>query len=68
MIITTSKKHGVIVLFTAPATSDTVDGVGTATCTPASGSLFPVGVTTVTCTATGLTWQQRGTCHLPCHS
>ncbi len=52
MIITTSKKHGVIVLFTAPATSDTVDGVGTATCTPASGSLFPVGVTTVTCTAT----------------
>jgi hypothetical protein len=37
--------------FTATA-SDTVDGPITPTCAPASGSTFPVGTTTVTCTAT----------------
>ncbi|MFF5971219.1 HYR domain-containing protein [Streptomyces sp. NPDC012769] len=31
---------------------DANDGPLTATCTPASGSVFPVGTTTVTCTAT----------------
>jgi hypothetical protein len=43
---------GAIVTYTSPATSDAVDGAGTATCTPASGSLFAIGSTTVTCTAT----------------
>src|SRR5262249_27353598 len=35
----------------APTASDNCPGV-TASCTPASGSMFPVGTTTVTCTAT----------------
>jgi hypothetical protein len=34
------------------AAYDLVDGNLTATCTPQSGSIFPVGTTTVTCTAT----------------
>jgi predicted outer membrane repeat protein len=42
---------GAIVMFTASAVDD-VDGPLPVTCTPASGSTFPVGVTTVTCTAT----------------
>jgi choice-of-anchor C domain-containing protein len=39
--------------FTAPAASDPNPGGGalTSTCLPASGSTFPVGTTTVTCTA-----------------
>jgi len=42
---------GAIVPYTAPATSDAVDGTGVATCAPASGSLFPLGTTTVKCDA-----------------
>src|SRR5207244_3576315 len=37
--------------FTTTA-SDLVDGLRVVTCTPASGSTFPLGPTTVTCTAT----------------
>ncbi len=40
-----------MVTYTSTAT-DLVDGPLTPTCTPPSGSLFPVGTTTVTCTAT----------------
>jgi hypothetical protein len=36
----------------AVAGSDVVDGALAPTCTPPSGSFFPVGTTTVTCTAT----------------
>ncbi len=43
---------GAIVVYSAPATTDAVDGNGVATCTPASGSTFPRGATTVTCNAT----------------
>jgi hypothetical protein len=43
---------GATVSFTAPASADLVDGPVPVACTPASGSLFPVGTTTVTCTAT----------------
>ena len=43
---------GAVVTYTSPATSDLVDGAGTASCTPVSGSTFPIGNTTVTCTAT----------------
>jgi hypothetical protein len=39
------------VMFTASA-SDLVDGAITPVCTPASGAAFPVGSTTVTCSAT----------------
>jgi hypothetical protein len=42
---------GAVVTFTASAT-DIVDGAVTTTCVPASGSTFPLGTTTVTCTAT----------------
>ena len=41
---------GAIVSYTAPTTSDVVDGAGVASCTPASGAQFPLGSTTVTCT------------------
>jgi hypothetical protein len=43
---------GAIVNYAPPATSDAVDGAGTASCSPASGTQFAKGVTTVTCTAT----------------
>lgn len=43
--------EGVVVRFSPFATDDR-DGTVPATCTPASDSLFPVGQTTVTCTAT----------------
>ena len=42
---------GTRVIYTATAT-DNVDPNPTVTCQPTSGSLFPVGDTTVTCTAT----------------
>lgn len=41
---------GAVATFAATAT-DAVDGPLTAECTPASGSTFPLGLTTVTCTA-----------------
>ncbi|HET6403553.1 MAG TPA: HYR domain-containing protein [Candidatus Thermoplasmatota archaeon] len=43
---------GATVLYGAPATTDAVDGEGVAACAPASGSVFALGSTTVTCTAT----------------
>jgi hypothetical protein len=43
---------GAVATYTSPSTLDAVDGTGTATCSPASGSTFPIGTTTVTCTAT----------------
>jgi hypothetical protein len=42
---------GAIVTYTSPAWTDTVSGGGTAACVPASGSVFALGATTVTCTA-----------------
>ena len=42
---------GANVAYSAPATTDAVDGNGSATCAPASGSTFPLGATTVTCHA-----------------
>src|SRR5215211_860975 len=44
--------NGANVSYTSPTTTDAVDGSGTANCTPASGSTFALGNTTVTCTAT----------------
>ena len=43
---------GIAVTYTAPTASDLVDGTVSVSCTPASGSTFPVGTTTVTCSAT----------------
>ena len=42
---------GAVVTFAATAT-DAVTAAPTVTCVPASGSTFPIGTTTVTCTAT----------------
>jgi hypothetical protein len=42
---------GAIVSYTSPSTTDAVDGIGTAICSPASGSTFALGSTTVTCSA-----------------
>jgi len=43
---------GADVSFDLPTASDAVDDDVTVTCDPASGSTFPLGLTTVTCTAT----------------
>jgi X-Pro dipeptidyl-peptidase len=43
---------GAIVNYTAPAATDTQDPSPTVSCTPASGTKFSIGTTTVTCTAT----------------
>ena len=42
---------GAIATFATPTALDVVDGVVTVDCSPASGSLFPIGTTTVSCTA-----------------
>jgi hypothetical protein len=49
--ITTDNASGAVVTYFSPATVDAVDGAGTATCSPASGTTFPIGTTTITCTA-----------------
>jgi len=43
---------GAVVSWTDPTATDNCDPSPTVVCSPASGSFFPVGVTTVTCTAT----------------
>jgi hypothetical protein len=50
--VSTESSSGAVVTFTAPTASDVVDTAPTVGCAPASGSTFPVGTTTVTCTAT----------------
>lgn len=49
MTVEATGPDGATVTFTATATND-----GVVTCTPASGSLFAVGTTTVSCTATNV--------------
>jgi len=46
---TTDSPGGKAVAFQPPTATDNLDGPLTVTCTPASGSNFPVGTTTVTC-------------------
>lgn len=43
---------GAKVKYTLPSAIDTLDGVVPLNCTPEPGTRFPIGVTTVTCTAT----------------
>jgi hypothetical protein len=43
---------GAVVSYTAPTASDLVDGVVAVNCSKASGATFPLGTTTVNCTAT----------------
>lgn len=50
--IASNKKNGTRVTYPTPSAVDTLDGPVPVQCDPASGSLFPVGTTTVECTAT----------------
>jgi large repetitive protein len=43
---------GAAVTYTAPSTSDAVDGPGTASCSPASGTVLGIGEHTISCSAT----------------
>src|SRR5262249_26932247 len=43
---------GSVVTFVLPTATDAVDGTVAVSCAPVSGSTFPLGVTTVTCSAT----------------
>jgi hypothetical protein len=43
---------GAVVSYAAPTVSDNCSGVATPVCSPASGSFFPRGTTTVTCNVT----------------
>ncbi|BCT91812.1 hypothetical protein LYSHEL_08360 [Lysobacter helvus] len=52
LVIEATSAAGATVNYTAPATSDAVDGNGVATCLQAAGTTFPLGVTTVACNAT----------------
>lgn len=49
---TATSLSGAAVTFANPTATDNVDGTDPVTCSPASGSTFAIGVTTVTCTAT----------------
>ena len=52
MTVEATNALGAIVMYTSPTTSDLVSGASTANCTPASGTQFALGETTVSCTAT----------------
>ncbi len=43
---------GAMVTYPSPVTTDNCPGLGSATCAPVSGSFFPKGATTVTCSVT----------------
>ena len=43
---------GAVVIYPLATASDAVDPAPVVSCTPASGSLFPLGISTVTCTVT----------------
>ncbi len=49
----TPNQCGAVVNYPAPTITDNCPGTFTATCTPASGSFFPTGTTTVTCSVNG---------------
>lgn len=50
--IVTGDPGGAVLTYTNPTATDVVDPSPSVACLPASGSTIPVGVTTVTCTAT----------------
>jgi hypothetical protein len=51
---------GALVNYAAPVVSDNCPGVGAPVCTPASGSFFAVGVSTVTCSVTDASGNSSG--------
>jgi hypothetical protein len=52
VVVEQTDRAGTVVTFAAPTATDICDASTAVTCVPASGSKFPLGVTTVTCTAT----------------
>ena len=52
---------GAPVSYTSPTATDAVDGSRPVTCTPASGSTFAIGTTTVTCSASDLSGHSAST-------
>ena len=52
MTLEATGPSGTVATYTRPTASDTVDGAVTPKCSPASGSTFGLGTTTVTCSAT----------------
>ncbi|SFS72298.1 HYR domain-containing protein [Marininema halotolerans] len=50
--VETNDPNGTVVTYPDPIVTDNCPGEITVTCSPASGSFFPFGMTTVTCTAT----------------
>jgi hypothetical protein len=52
---------GAVVSYPPPTVSDNCPGVGAPSCTPASGSFFPVGTTTVTCSVNDSS-NNKGSC------
>ncbi|MGN6578136.1 MAG: HYR domain-containing protein [Nocardioides sp.] len=52
LVVGNDSSTGATVTYDAPSASDLVDGAVEASCTPASGTQFALGTTTVTCTAT----------------
>jgi hypothetical protein len=57
---------GTAVTYTVPTATDDVDDTVTPSCAPAGGAIFPVGSTTVTCTATDLSGN-TATAHFVVH-
>jgi X-Pro dipeptidyl-peptidase len=51
VVATADDSTGAVVTYPAPGVTDDADPSPTATCDPPSGSRFPIGATTVTCTA-----------------
>ena len=52
--VTATGPTGASVTYTAPTANDQTNGLRPVTCAPASGSLFPIGTTAVTCNASDL--------------
>jgi HYR domain-containing protein len=64
--LTTSNPAGATITYTAPAADDIVDASPSVNCSPASGSVAPVGDSFVNCTATDASGNS-GTSRFPVH-
>jgi hypothetical protein len=64
--LTTSNPAGATISYTAPTASDIVDAHPSVSCSPASGSVAPVGDSFVTCTATDASGNST-TSRIPVH-
>jgi hypothetical protein len=63
MTLDATSPLGIVVNYQPPTATDQIDGSVPVTCTPASGSTFPVGQTTVDCTASDLASPTPNTTH-----